>query len=63
MPGDRRQILSLLRLPIPPLQPLFLFYHLQPSYCNCVCKLGTLGNSSFSNPVTAARMSSKVASV
>jgi hypothetical protein len=25
--------------------------------------LGTLGNSSFSNPVTAARMSSKVASV
>ena len=42
MPGDRRQILSLLRLPIPPLQP-YSFLSLNRPNCNSSCKLGKLG--------------------
>ena len=47
MPGDRRQILSLLRLPIPPLQPLSFLSVNRPS-CNCICKLGKLGKDKLS---------------
>ena len=41
MPGDRRQILSLLRLPIPPLQPLS-FLSVNCPNCNSRCNLGKL---------------------
>ena len=43
MPGDRRQILSLLRLPIPPLQPksnLLYFLSVNQSYLQLKLQLG-----------------------
>ena len=47
MPGDRRQILSLLRLPIPPLQPIS-FLSVNCPNCNSSCNLGKLGKDKLS---------------
>ena len=47
MPGDRRQILSLLRLPIPPLQP-YSFLSVNRPDCNSSCKLGEFGKDKLS---------------
>ena len=47
MPGYRRQILSLLRLPIPPLQP-YSFLSVNCPNCNSSCKLGKIGKDKLS---------------
>ena len=46
MPGDRRQILSLLRLPIPPLQPISFFPSTAP-IATAVANGENLGRTNF----------------